>query len=783
MLNIQLFRSPETLFENAFFDSADNELDLELLSTTATQIVGVNPSTGWTTTMSGTGFSDPEVVLTGVLTRLEVRNDTGALVAVFSGMSWDFEAFILAMEALVVEEIEGPLDALLNLQPVNFDASASTEGVEGYLDTLTEPVTATGSAFDDALLSGAGDDELNGGEGNDTLFGGDGDDTLIGGNGNDFIHTGSNDGSYDRVLAGAGNDTVDVSNHDVGFVGIEHGDLNAGVTVNVNGAAGTASVDKGVNGTTTVVGVDNVMIQDGILFFGSQYDDTFNVSAVDGGFLAINGYRGVDNYVINASGGFVRLDFLVSGDANTSGINVNLETGEVFNDGYGNVETISGQGFVSELRGTVLADTMIGSDRDESFVVVGGDDTITGGGGQDRLRFDSGTSQMNSLVVNMANGTATGTNAGVAFSMSFTGIEAVRGSRNNDFITGSANGDFIQGRTGNDRILGDSGSDTIQGEAGSDTILGGIGNDLIDGGADNDVLVGDGGFDTITGGDGADFINGGFGADSLRGGADDDRILGESGFDYLYGDEGNDTLLSGDSADRVFGGDGDDLIRGGLNFGGSVDGLNGDAGNDTIFGDGGFDVLNGGDGDDYLDGGNQADNLYGGSGNDMLIGGAGFDRLFGGDGDDSMDAGTSGDALLGEGGADTMDGGAGDDRLLGGSGNDMLIGGDGNDSLYGNAGFDTLDGGAGDDILRGDFNGDTFIFEDMNGNDTVVGFDAFSGTEVLDFSGLSTINNLTQALAAASTVGGSTVIDTGAGNSIFLLGVDRADLDISDFAF
>lgn len=1053
MLNIQLFQSSSNLFEQAFYDPIDNEFDVDLQNWSSTEINVVNPLTGWTTTLTGSGFSNPETNPTGTLNTFEIRDQNGTVVASFSGFSWALVTFINAMDESLTNDNEVPFNNLLNLQPINLDASDAVTGVEGYVDGVNVPVTATGSDFNDTLVSGNGNDTILGGDGsdeisggngndsinpgdntdfdyiltgagndtvnlgdvqvgyaeldhrdlnagiaatvngntntatinkgangtttildvaapmaadgfqltgtdfadtfnitvadggwmavrgldgvdnyvinssagdvridfrsnsvqsgvtvnlatgaiandgfgnsetisgngsvwevrgtqfsdnitgsnsnesfiglsgndnidggrgfdrlrfdsganvtnlsvdmqngtatgfvngiglnttfsgiesirgsnnsdniigadggvqidarggNDTLIGGDGDDTLLGGSGNDFIETGTNDGGYDRVQAGSGNDTIDISNADVGFVGIEHGDLNAGIAVTVNGNADTASVNKGANGTTTVVGVANAMLDDGVLVFGSNHDDSFNVSAVDGGFLSINGYRGADNYVINASGGFVRLDFLVNNDAPTNGINVNLATGTVFNDGYGNAETISGNGQVNELRGTVLADNMVGSGNDESFAGIGGNDTVVGGDGFDRLRFDTGSLPVTGLRVNMETGVATGTTNGTAFNMSFSGIEALRGSNGNDIVVGSSDGDYVEGRDGNDTIAGENGNDTLNGEGGRDVIRGGIGNDLIDGGADGDALIGDGGFDTIMGGAGDDFINGGFGADSLMGGDGNDRILGESGFDYLYGGAGNDTLLAGDSADRVFGGDGDDVIRGGLNFGGSVDGLNGEAGNDTIFGDGGFDVLNGGDGDDLLDGGNQADNLYGDAGNDTLLGGNGFDRLFGGEGDDQLDGGTTGDALLGESGNDTMIGGEGNDRLLGGSGNDLMTGGDGNDSLYGNAGFDTLDGGAGNDILRGDFNGDTFVFADMHGEDTVVGFDAVSANEVLDFSDLSSINNITEALAAASTVGVSTLIDTGGGNSILLLGVDRADLDASDFLF
>ncbi|APE45059.1 hypothetical protein BOO69_17800 [Sulfitobacter alexandrii] len=1052
MLNVQFFRSTADLFEQAFYDPIDNEFDVDLQSWSSTEINVRNPLTGWTTTITGSGFSNPEVTLTGIVNSLEIRDQNGNVVASFSNAAWGLATFISAMDELLTNDNEVPFNNLLNLQPINLDGSNSVEGIDAYIDGVTVPVTAVGSDFNDTIVGGSGNDTIVGGDGSDelvggagndsinpgdntdfdyimtgagndtvnlvevqqgyveldhrdlnagitaningntnfstinkgvngttsildvagamradgfqitgtnfadtfnvtvanggwmalrgldgvdnyvinastgdvrldfrsnevrsgvivnlatgvvgndgfgnqesisgtgsvwevrgtqfsdtmigsdnnesfiglagndsidggggidrlrfdsganvtnlfvdmqngiatgfangaslntsfsgierirgsnnadnivgadggveldgrggddTLTGGNGNDTLIGGNGNDSISAGSNNGGFDQILAGTGNDIVNLSNADVGFVSIEHYDLDAGITVNINGNANTASITKASGGTTTVIGAANAMQNEGLLIFGSRHSDTFNVSGADDGFLVLNGYRGADNYVIG-TGGFVRLDFFVRGDPNTSGVNVNLATGTILNDGFGNVETIAGPGRVNELRGTLLADIMVGSSDNDSFVLVGGNDSINGGDGFDRVRFDDGNLQVSGLRVNMETGVTTGTVDGTAFNASLSNIESVRGSRNNDLVVGSSGNDRVEGHDGNDTIAGENGNDTLLGEGGRDVIRGGVGNDVIDGGADGDALIGDGGFDTIMGGDGDDFINGGFGADSLMGGNGNDRILGESGFDYLYGDAGNDTLLSGDSADRVFGGDGDDLIRGGLNFGGSVDGLNGDAGNDTIFGDGGFDVLNGGDGDDLLDGGNQADNLYGDAGNDTLLGGNGFDRLFGGEGDDSLDGGTTGDALLGESGNDTMMGGEGNDRLLGGSGNDLMMGGEGNDSLYGNAGFDTLDGGAGDDILRGDFNGDTFVFADMHGNDTVVGFDAFSGNEVLDFSGLSSINTIGEALAAASTVGGSTVIDTGNGNSILLLGVNISDLDASDFLF
>lgn len=1053
MLNIQLFQSSSNLFEQAFYDPIDNEFDVDLQNWSSTEINVVNPLTGWTTTLTGSGFSNPETNPTGTLNTFEIRDQNGTVVASFSGFSWALVTFINAMDESLTNDNEVPFNNLLNLQPINLDASDAVTGVEGYVDGVNVPVTATGSDFNDTLVSGNGNDTILGGDGsdeisggngndsinpgdntdfdyiltgagndtvnlgdvqvgyaeldhrdlnagiaatvngntntatinkgangtttildvaapmaadgfqltgtdfadtfnitvadggwmavrgldgvdnyvinssagdvridfrsnsvqsgvtvnlatgaiandgfgnsetisgngsvwevrgtqfsdnitgsnsnesfiglsgndnidggggfdrlrfdsganvtnlsvdmqngtatgfangiglnttfsgiesirgsnnsdniigadggvqidarggNDTLIGGDGDDTLLGGSGNDFIETGTNDGGYDRVQAGSGNDTIDISNADVGFVGIEHGDLNAGIAVTVNGNADTASVNKGANGTTTVVGVANAMLDDGVLVFGSNHDDSFNVSAVDGGFLAINGYRGADNYVINASGGFVRLDFLVNNDAPTNGINVNLATGTVFNDGYGNAETISGNGQVNELRGTVLADNMVGSGNDESFAGIGGNDTVVGGDGFDRLRFDTGSLPVTGLRVNMETGVATGTTNGTAFNMSFSGIEALRGSNGNDIVVGSSDGDYVEGRDGNDSISGLNGNDTLNGQQGSDVIRGGVGNDLINGGDDGDSLFGDGGFDTVRGEAGNDTIDGGSGADSLYGGAGNDLLIGSDGFDQLFGEEGNDTLQGGNTNDYLFGGAGNDLILGGLNIGTSTELLDGGAGSDTLRGEGGFDLLRGGDGDDVLDGGNQADNLYGDAGNDTLIGGAGFDRLFGGTGDDVLNGGDGPDGHFGQQGNDTIYGGEGNDRFFGGSGNDLILAGGGNDTIFADSGFDTIDGGSGNDLLFGFFNADTFVFQAGHGNDTIGDFDEFSGNEQIDFSGLGTMNDITQVLNATTQVGNNVVINTGGGNSIQLNGVLRADLDASDFLF
>ena len=349
--------------------------------------------------------------------------------------------------------------------------------------------------------------------------------------------------------------------------------------------------------------------------------------------------------------------------------------------------------------------------------------------------------------------------------------------------TGTNRGEAMYRFGSDDRLLGGGGNDTIQAGAGNDSVGGDAGNDEIHGGGDNDFLVGAGGFDTIMGGDGNDTICGDGHADSLSGGDGNDVILGGEGFDRIDAGDGADRVWAGAAPDRVYGGGGDDWLSAGSNFGTSVDGIWGEGGNDTLFGNAGFDYLNGGDGDDLLDGGHQADNLYGEAGNDTLIGDQGFDRLFGGDGNDVLFGGKMGDALFGDAGNDTLDGGADNDRFFGGTGDDLLLGGTGVDTLQGGAGFDTLEGGAGDDLLLGNFNADHFVFADGHGHDRVADFETQNDQEVLDLSGVSSLNSFADVMSVARQAGWDVVIDTAPSSSIRLVKIDLHDLSEDDLVF
>jgi hypothetical protein len=155
--------------------------------------------------------------------------------------------------------------------------------------------------------------------------------------------------------------------------------------------------------------------------------------------MQVRGGAGVDRYEINGTGN-VRLDF--RGGAN--GVDVNLATGVIANDGFGNVETITGSNAVWEVQGTDFNDRIVGSETDESFILRGGNDTLDGGGGFDRLRFDR-PEITGGVTVDLNEGTAAGLWSGQEFSHTITNIENVRGSSFADTISDSLNNDVLEG--------------------------------------------------------------------------------------------------------------------------------------------------------------------------------------------------------------------------------------------------------------------------------------------------------------------------------------------------
>lgn len=120
-----------------------------------------------------------------------------------------------------------------------------------------------------------------------------------------------------------------------------------------------------------------------------------------------------------------------------------------------------------------------------------------------------------------------------------------------------------------------------------------------------------------------------------------------------------------------------------------------------------------------------------------------------------------------------------DTILSGGSGSDILYGHAGNDTLNAGAGNDLLVGGTGSDTLTGGAGADKFVFNFGDGIDTVTDFTdsegdviALHGYGVTTFTGLETL--MTQ-------VGSDTVITFDAQDQIVLHNVQMAQLSSGDF--
>lgn len=98
--------------------------------------------------------------------------------------------------------------------------------------------------------------------------------------------------------------------------------------------------------------------------------------------------------------------------------------------------------------------------------------------------------------------------------------------------------------------LGGTDGDTIYGFGGADYIsTSNSGDDFVDGGDGDDDIFTVEGNDTVFAGIGSDFVNSGPGNDVVHGGAGNDLLNGLNGDDTLYGQDGLDSLYGGDGND------------------------------------------------------------------------------------------------------------------------------------------------------------------------------------------------------------------------------------------
>jgi Ca2+-binding RTX toxin-like protein len=713
--------------EVPFFDYAFDG-DVDPVSQSPTAVTLRNANSGALTTFQGTGLNVNTTTgaVTGIVTGWTTRAPDNTVVATVTGISWSFAEMGAALDALADFENEGPMLALFSRQAITVDASGATGATRVQLpDGITSAITFIGSNHRD---------EFRGSNGNDRI---------------EVNANPSNDGA--NVIGSRGNDTIDLSavRPDGGWVElVYHESPASSISYSYNGNSNTGQVQKvGVGIDTLVNPKAAVNSNGGLNVHGTDGNDIFTITtAADdiwGGI--VTGGRGVDSYNLNlsASGG-ARLDFRGNWyDWNNAPqalvLDLSRASGQVVNDGFGNTETItrSGDGRL-EINGTRHADSMTGGAARESFISGGGNDTMDGGGGFDRVRYDRGEIT-SALMVNLATGTATGQWQGSAFTHTLRNIEEIRGSRSfDDTLIGDDGNNRIDARDGNNLIRDGGGNDTVYGGAGNDTIRAGGGEDRFDGGAGVDLLVLDvsgqapGAFVVET-----DLTAGTNGGRGITAGRDvlvsieNVELIGGLNA-WINGNAENNALTGGDGNDTLLGLVGDDVLTGGL----GNDFLQGGAGNDTLFTGAGNDTVWAGPGDDVVWAQTGNNEVWSGLGNDSLTGGSGNDTLGAGGGDDLIDtraggvnqlwAGAGRDTVYGADNGDQIGGAAGDDLVYAGSGADAIYLGAGNDQAYGGAGDDTIFAGPGFDRMWGGAGADRFEFyrnygwnrvEDFSGGD------------------------------------------------------------------
>lgn len=552
---------------------------------------------------------------------------------------------------------------------VNLLAGTARDGY-GDTDTLVNIQIVIGSNSGDIILGGDRADHLYGQGGNDTLIGGAGSDTLAGGAGIDSYDGGD---GFDLIVFSPRN-----SNEAQPTAGVV-ASLLTGLIANdgygnaesmVGGAAHTIEMLIGTSFADDLTGRPNASpgsfgtTGPGFLR-GSQGNDSLRAAAADSrnvaadylrdpdtnsdGFgvtvnllaqTATDGWGGTDSlFNIGAVRGSAFADSLTGNDADNwfrgeagsdtiigalgidyisytdsgAGVLLDLVTG-VVQDGWGATDSVSG---IEQAGGSETAgDTMLGDGAANLFNGYGGDDSLSGGLGNDTLAAHSGD-------------------------------DTLDGGRGNDSLAGGTGDDlYIVGAAG-DKVAEDpgAGSDTVQssvswtlGDNLEALVLTGIakigtGNTLdntITGNGGKNNLSGDDGNDTIEGGDGADTLEGGLGADSLVGGGGADVYIVDAADTILEGPGGGIDEVRA-SFDYTLGAELETLTL----LAGAANGT-GNTANNLITGNGGNNLLSG---------------L---GGRDELLGGAGGDTLLGGDGSDTLDGG---------GGRDSMDGAAGRDSF------------------------------------------------------------------------------------------------------------------------
>ncbi len=388
--------------------------------------------------VTGTGFTyDGGEPISGQMSQVRILNNLGQTVLTFGNLGTNpivndlsqFYASVFGTEGNDGNGVNASLDVTWSLLMAGNDTITGTNGNDYRALTGFD-------AGNDLYNMLGGDDYVEGGLGNDTIHGGNGYDImsyadtnygLLGGavirgatinvqtgvvldpwGGRDVVSgieefRGSrlndlfigNNTERDRFMGGRGRDTMDGGANTFNSLGELSEDYRdevrydrdaewggrRGIVVDLETSFANGSIRgtirDGFGNVDTVIDIERVI--------GTRFNDVFVGSRVDNVF---RGGEGRDSY--NGEAGFDTVDFgrYFGASGPTSGIRVNLTlaSGQIQNDGFGNVENATS---IEAIWGTGLGDSVRGGAASEEMYLAKGRDTMTGGGGSDTFVWES----------------------------------------------------------------------------------------------------------------------------------------------------------------------------------------------------------------------------------------------------------------------------------------------------------------------------------------------------------------------------------------------------------